>query len=198
VHKLLLIAGADSNIFDSRGDCPLIEICRRHDDPVFAIPLVLAKARIDLSNCRGGTPLQKCAIYNHVNVGRYLLGLGADMDYRDIDGDTPLFEAVVNSSHEFLEMLLQQGDDYNNVNRFNQNLLHIVAKRGDVKSAQILTSHELLGTDSEARDHQGRNQVEVFRGRLAAEDGIEEAFERLLESVREANEIYVDAAEVYE
>lgn len=31
-----------------------------------------------------------------------------------------------------------------------------------------------------------------------SEDGFEEAFDPLLESVMEANEIYVDAAEVYE
>jgi ankyrin repeat protein len=186
--ELLLLAGANVNLGDIRGGQALHYACR-HQKEVGPVKLLLqAKAQIDCKNMYGHTPLVGAAITNRYEIGAYLLSHGADMHYGGANNDSPLFQSFFHNSHEFLRMLLDKGAEHTGVNKAGSTILHAAALEADVKTIEILSSAGLQGLSVDSVDKHGKTALDIFRERVAPPDGFKEAFERLLESLRESND----------
>ena len=205
VFEALVLAGADVSFANLWGDTSLNCACNHHDIVECIKPLIKKGAQLDHQNYDGTTPLSEAASRNNVKIGTYLLSLGANMYIRNSRGETPLFRTIIGGNHEFLDLLLQNGDDCRNVTVHGATVLHYAAQYGDIKTVSILTCAGLRGIKPDALDFEGRTATQILEQRFMAEDGLKEAFESLLESIRMAHstdsedskdsEIYFDALE---
>ncbi|XP_071487930.1 LOW QUALITY PROTEIN: transient receptor potential cation channel subfamily A member 1-like [Diadema antillarum] len=76
------------------------------------------------------TPLHKAAMFDHVDVVRYLLEQGAELDVPDIEERTPLLLAASRGGWRSVQLLLQKGADFYIKDGEKRNLLHIVILHG--------------------------------------------------------------------
>jgi ankyrin repeat protein len=197
VFNLLIMAGADVLYVNSWGDTPLNCACNHRDVGACISPLVLSGAKVDHRNRSGETPLSRAAKRNSLGIGSFLLNSNANMRITDEGGETPLFHAIFCGNHEFLKLLLENGDDCTNVTVHGATVLHFTAQNGDIKTASILASARLRSINPDAVDLKGRTAMQVLKQRPAIEEGFEEAFKRLLESIRTAEPIDSEDSETY-
>ena len=106
------------------------------------------------------------------------------MHNRGVYGDTPLFEAIIHNSHEFLELLLRRGVKHTGVNNAGSTILHAIAREADVKTIKILAAARLTGLDYEAKDKEGHTPADTLARRVTPPVGVEEAFRTLLSTLR--------------
>ena len=174
-----------------------------HRDTVACIkPLIIGGAALDHRNKRGETALIKAAERNNLKIGSYLLSFNANMHISNERGETPLFRAIFGGNHEFIKLLLQNGEDCTNITDYGSTVLHFIAQYGNIEIASILTSAQLRNVNPDATDFKGRTAMQVLENRVVIEEGFREAFEKLLESIKVSSptgsgdsEIYFDALE---
>jgi ankyrin repeat protein len=63
------------------------------------------------------SPLQVTAYFNHVDVARTLIELGAKVDPDDGRYDSPLVSAVLTNHLEFVQLLIKNGADVNRIDK---------------------------------------------------------------------------------
>jgi hypothetical protein len=134
--------------------------------------------------------------------------MGAEIECRDKDDDSPLFEAIRYGNTAILEVLLRHAARVDYTNKFGQTVLHIVASWANVRAVELLMNARLEGLDTETRDCKNRTAWEVFMTRFAPPAGFASAFERLINHVRRSSaevenevdekELFVDAVEVHD
>ena len=89
--------------------------------------LVENGASVDIPDCCSKTPLIKALEYVHIDAVMYLLKVGADVNYQDIDGRTPLmYAAKLSYPLEFLSTLLKAGADPATPNHIGHTVVHDV------------------------------------------------------------------------
>ena len=197
VYKHLITAGADVNFVNLWGDKALNCACN-HKDIVACVNLLIdSGADLDHRNKLGATPLIDAAKKNNLEIASLLLDSQANLHIADVRGETPLFQAIFGGNCEFLALLLQNGDDGMDVTINGSTVLHHTAQHGDIKTASILASARLGRIDPDAKDFKGRTAMQLLKQRLVMEEGFEEAFEKLLESIREADFTDSEGSEVY-
>jgi cytohesin len=169
--KILLQAGADPNARCRDGDTPLH---RSLQDIAVAEMLFQAGAQMQPA-AEGGTPLHYAAYFNLAPAIPFLLGKGAEIDRKDLDGNTPLHDATRRGNTSATLTLLRNGADHLIEN--DQNLtplelghqcgqyslvlqtmqeietpLHYAAYRGNLSKAQQLMVEK---ANPNARDDRG-------------------------------------------
>lgn len=162
VFNLLIMAGADVLYVNSWGDTPLNCACNHRDVWACISPLVLSGVKVDHRNRSGETPLSRAAKRNSLGIGSFLLNSNANMRITDEGGETPLFHAIFCGNHEFLKLLLENGDDCTNVTVHGATVLHFTAQNGDIKTASILASARLRSINPDAVDLKGRTAMQVL------------------------------------
>ena len=92
-----------------------------------------------------------------------LVTMGADINAADVNGVTPLFEAVYACNPAALNYLVDKGADVNVKSRNGETLLHRAAERGDFESLKRLIGE---GLDVNAKDGDERTPLShaVFIG----------------------------------
>lgn len=181
--ELLILRRADVNVINKRGDTPLHYAARHKSDEETVKILVRAGARIEFKNKLGNTPFAGAAITNRVRSGEFLLGNGVNRYTTNKYGDTPLRETIHHNCHEFLEMLLRKGTRHNDINTSGSSILHAAALEGDLRTLVILSSFNLCGLDTNARNDRGHTAREVFETRMGTSDAFREHFFALLKSL---------------
>ena len=149
--------------------------------------LIKAGASVNANNNNFGTPLQVAAYYDAEAIGNFLLHAGANINHIDIDGDSALFSALYNGSQAMFKLLLSEGADYKIINKYGRNILHVAATFADIKMIQTLSQAGLQGVDTKAKDSKDRTSREFLDQRAEKSDGLVEAFELLLQSIRDVN-----------
>ena len=184
ILKLLILARASIRTMNSQG-AQALYYASRHQSDVAPVKLLLdAGAPVDCKNNRAHTPLTGAAITNRERIGAYLLDKGANMHNQGVYGDTPLFEAIIHNSHEFLELLLRRGVKHTGVNNAGSTILHAIAREADIKTIKILAAARLTGLDCEAKDKEGRTPADTLARRVTPPVGVEEAFRTLLSTFK--------------
>lgn len=109
---------------------------------------------------------------NNVQDIEALLEIGADVNWRGPEGDTPLLAACRRGHTEALRLLIAHGADVNAIGKDCQAGVHISAKRGDLDClSTLLDSH----ASTAVRNKDGQTAIEI-----AASKGHEEIYNRLI------------------
>lgn len=96
--EILLQAGANPNIFDNRGQTPLLLAVRGRSNAgkTRVVEMLLAKgAKADVRNQKNGaTPLFSAVVVGDLDVVKLLIKVGANPNLATKKGDTPLQQVV--------------------------------------------------------------------------------------------------------
>lgn len=196
----LIKAGA---ALDSRkwfGETALNRICGSgsHDDDISWIePLIKAGADMELANThQRRRPLHQAVLSDRVNMARFLIEAGADIECRDRFGNTPLLCGILYNCHDCLRLLLSCNADRGAVDETGQTVLHLAALTGDVETLTILADDVRMVSEvsSQALDHAGKLFEEAFSEHAALTEpqdlpGLRLAFEQFLRCVSEGRVI---------
>ena len=139
---------------------------------------VLLTHHADANACNEGdwTPLHLASAHGHPKVIRLLIEHGADVDPKDIIGETPLYVSSNGDigTMEAAQVLLEYGADPNSWSEFDGNILYEALRRyGNQGLTQLLLKY---GADPNDRDVEGRTLLHV-----SSREGAAEAAKALLE-----------------
>lgn len=145
--EILLGAGADFNHRSSKGGKLLIHYAAR-DNVVWILEKCLdLGTSIDVTTPYGETPLHCAAFFGSYEVGRVLLGRGANMEathtkgtfnQRDWNGLTPIAIAATRFRRAFLEMLLSFGASPLARPSTGHTLLHLAVSEPETNMLELL------------------------------------------------------------
>jgi hypothetical protein len=102
-----------------------------------------------------------------------LIEFGADVNWKNPDGDTPLLAATRRGHTDTMALLLAHGADSNVCGADSFTPLHIATRRGDASSVELLLN---ANTDRSARTRDGQTAVDIARAK-----GYENIYARLME-----------------
>src|SRR5580698_9731700 len=111
-------AGADVNAAQPDGTRP-IQWAVYHLYYEILDALIAKKARVDVANEFGSTPLAEAAKLGDARMVRTLLDAGAQPDKPNQDGETALMLAIKTGELPVVEMLIKAGANVNNIERFH-------------------------------------------------------------------------------
>ena len=87
---------------------------------------------------RGRSALLAATHRNHVEVARFLIQEGADVNAKDFIQDTPFLYAAAEGRTEILKMTLAAGADVSDTNRYRGTALIPAAHHGHVEAVKLL------------------------------------------------------------
>jgi ankyrin repeat protein len=108
----------------------------------------------------GRTALVTAAVAGHVEMVRFLLARGADVNVPSVDGHTALSGAIANNRREIFQLLLSKGAAVDGASGSGAPLIYAcVFKR--IEFAKVLLSR---GAKANVKDQAGRTPLGVARG----------------------------------
>mmetsp|Transcript_38111 Transcript_38111/g.75975 ORF Transcript_38111/g.75975 Transcript_38111/m.75975 type:complete len:536 (-) Transcript_38111:159-1766(-) len=132
-------------------------------DTTFSDAIDKLKESFLLAAAQGGN-LQDC---------ESLLEFGADVNWKNADGDTPLLAATRRGHTDTMALLLAYGADSNISGADSFTPLHVSTRRGDASSVNILLE---ANTDPTVRTRDGQTALDIARAK-----GYENIYARLME-----------------
>lgn len=87
------------------------------------------------------TSLHICAEHKTTLIAHCLISKGAELDFKDISGDTPLHNAFLLSNDDFAEMLIENGANYCIPNNKGDTALHLAIKSGNTSLLKEMFKH---------------------------------------------------------
>ncbi|MCI4391488.1 hypothetical protein PGIGA_G00135150 [Pangasianodon gigas] len=81
---------------------------------------------INIRDAANQTPLHRATLFDHVELTKYLVSKGADIDCVDCKGFTPLLLATTSSAWKTVSFLLSKGADFRIKDKTGRNFLHLV------------------------------------------------------------------------
>jgi uncharacterized protein len=132
--RSLLAKGMDPNSVDGNGD-PLLSIAAREGSPGALDVLLAAKAKVDVRNRYGDTPIMLAALNGRVEIVKKLRAAGADLNPK---GWTPLIYAATGGHESIVEYLIAQGADVNAVSPGGVSALMMAVREARPGVAELL------------------------------------------------------------
>ena len=116
----------------------------------------------------GNTPLHIACKTGNMEIVKYLLKEGAEIDSKDFASWTPLHFACQYSHLEITKYLIEEGAEVNCCNNFGWTPLHIASEKGDLNLVEYLLDHR---ADINKQDMYGqtalhiaaRNKIEIVK-----------------------------------
>lgn len=164
-----------------------IHLAAKSSPELVSLLLLQGASVHDTSNKNMSTPLAYAALAGNIACCRLILKHGANINTFDLEGDSPLTEAITRNAHQVLELFLLHGPSHTFINHHGHTILHKAAVTADVATCSILTNAKLKGIDSDVVDHRGMTALQHFNKRMEIPDELEAAFEALVECIRQAN-----------
>ncbi|KAL8927043.1 MAG: hypothetical protein Q9208_002589 [Pyrenodesmia sp. 3 TL-2023] len=190
----LLKHGASVSAKNKWGQSPLNFASYFQDDESFIDPLLDHGADIDERDCYGSTALNNAVFMNRCRTARCLLERGV---VSGTNGLNVMNDAIENNSHACISLLLEYKANISTTNADGETPLHVLGRRGDYCSVQLLQAAQLDGLDSEARTNEGLTAWDVMERRFDVTDELRSAFQYLMAKLRleGAHTTYFDAPE---
>lgn len=94
-----------------------------------------------------------------------LIKLGADINAKDINGDTPILLAGIGDQYEIFDRLLEVGADINVVNKTGTTLMHVVCKLSEYQEC-LITKILKLGPNINVKYSKGMAPIHLTIGRI--------------------------------
>ena len=103
------------------------------------VKLLLEKAaEPNISNALGASPLHFAAKYGKKSLCRLLIKYNANINQKDMEGNTPLIKAVEKDYFEIVEFLIENNADVSLKSNNNMTAFDYAKKRKDGKICRIL------------------------------------------------------------
>ncbi|KAF2869518.1 ankyrin repeat-containing domain protein [Massariosphaeria phaeospora] len=184
--RILLEAGSYADV-EIPGGCrfvsPLNCAARNASDPVLIKTLIDFHAKVDACGVDGRTFLIHAARTNNLAFAQILID--ADINAVTITNHTPLTTAIMNNSHDVLELLLKPWKDYNVCPRLTgPNLLGLAAQYADLDTIKILSNMDHLRLKYDLTYSTGEF-IALLTNRHDADETLCNAFKLFLQIVRE-------------
>lgn len=158
----LLDAGAEVNWTSEQGYTMLHYASYYGNHADILTPMLERGAQIEAKDSYGWTPLACTSEYDHEESAAELIRHGANVNTRCNAGWTPLLRAVNSNSHKVLQLLLASNANPCITSFRSETALHFVARRGDLRSIEILTNANLRDLDPRARTSQGQTASDLM------------------------------------
>ena len=114
--------------------------------------------QFDVVDNRNSTPLHFACDRGFIEIVKYLVKLGADINKQDINGDTPLVWAIARNHYDVAEYLIRKGADVNVLNNNHINALFWTIYRSDLAMAKLLIDN---GIDIDIQDYEGNTALHI-------------------------------------
>ena len=155
----MIIEEADERFDTQSNNCTQVAATRREKDEYFNIASK-SGLNLDVPDQFGCAPLYLAALNNHIDVCRYLILRGADLECRDANWWTPLHVAVMKGNFEVAGLLLRRGADPNLQVREGWTPLHISVFNGHLRLSCLLLKH---GADPEIQDDSSETPLDIIK-----------------------------------
>lgn len=124
---------------------------------------------------------------------KFLIERGANVEVKNINGDTPLAVCIWESQIDIFNYLLSRGARLDYITVMAENILHTVARTRNIKVMRILSNISIENVDPDWRNKFGQTPSEVFQSFQSnmstelshANSAQRDAWVDLLESVRD-------------
>jgi ankyrin repeat protein len=127
--KLLVQFGANVNLKDQYGFSSLyIASSEGYTDIVSFLLRNNAKVDTICEQSGNSTPLMIASIYDHPDVVTLLIHHNADIEAKDDEGRTALFQAALNKNKEVISILLKKGANKNIIDVNGRRLVDILSE----------------------------------------------------------------------
>lgn len=154
ILKLLLQNGADVNKKeDGKGGTALFYAVQKNYAEAVKLLLDQDDILVDQKDNDGNTPLKKACYDGHRNIAVLLLNKGADVNAKNNEDFSPLWDSVKENHPDIVKLLLDQ-DDIQVDPKTNQGMtpLHMACTGGYLDIAMLLLKK---GADVNAQDNRG-------------------------------------------
>ncbi len=128
------------NIFDAA----------RQDCVVSVVDNLCKAGGVNVKNEKGWDLLEVAAYYGSLKVCRYLIGLGATLQFDRLLNRSALLCAVHGNSSEAVNILIEAGVNYNDRLRGDESYLHLAVRLGRLEIAKIFIDAGLSVNDYNA------------------------------------------------
>ena len=109
-------------------------------DMNISISNIIGSSNINFIDKSGGTYLTSAIqIHGDIEMVKLLIKNGADVNFADVYGQTPLFLAIHISDHKIVELLIKENADVNEVDKYGRNPLHTAIDVLETSSLSIFT-----------------------------------------------------------
>jgi ankyrin repeat protein len=147
---LILVMVIVSCFLPAAEDEEIRDVIRSGDLPRLQTLLVKDPALLKARDMQGRSLLHGAAVAGHLEMARWLIGRGAEVDARTMQMSTPLMHAALSSKADIVRLLITKGADLNARDSFQRTAFILVARdRGDADMARILLD---AGADINAAD----------------------------------------------
>jgi len=155
--RLFLDSGADIHRIDNRGQTPIeYAACYAKDPAIFR--LLIEKGADIHKGGSGSTPLHNAAANSKPDNVALFINLGADVNARDAEENTPLIDGV--GSYECVDVLLKAGARINLQNNEGKTALIRAAQYGG--DPRVITLLLQNGANAKLEDNTGRTALDWF------------------------------------
>lgn len=160
---------------DSASEALLLYLNQGNDDPAAVKKFIEEGADVNYSDEKYRiTPLHNAAHFGHGEVTKVLLENGANVDAKNVEGNTPLFAAVHQQNAEVTVILIRKGADVNAKNEYGYAPIRAASRNGNAEILKILIEG---GADVNVKDNQGSTPLHV-----AVDEGDAETIKILIDN----------------
>ena len=152
ITQLLIENGADVNkvegdFFHGTVSCPLsMATCEGNTNAITL--LIKHNADVNISNCRGITPLWIAATKGHKEAAQLLIKASANIDQKDDCDDSPLHKAAEMGHTALAQLLIDAGADYNKANDQGYKPIDIARRNGHHNIVTLLENPDKTCVDT--------------------------------------------------
>ncbi|KAL8773915.1 MAG: hypothetical protein Q9209_001345 [Squamulea sp. 1 TL-2023] len=194
----LFMSTKDINTTDAEGRTPLSWAAELGNlpanDETFVNALLDHGADINERDYYGSTALSGAVFMNQFHSARCLLERGASTGTYNLN---VMNDAIENNSHECIALLLEYNANLSTANIHGETSLHVLARRGDLRSIESFQTAGIKDVDPEAKTKERFTVWDVMRQRADVTGEVEIAFRGLMAKLQPETKYvqYFDAEE---